>query len=388
MRECHYILASARIMPHSFRLIPDMTAFSFNPNDYQQLLDEKQQYLTELLAPFSPPPLECFPSPAEHYRMRAEFRIWHEGNTCNYVMYDKDKTKHIIHEFPVASAAINHAMRVLMETVNQNNILKRKLFQVEFLSTLTNELLITLVYHRPLDETWITEAKSLEKALDAHILGRSRKQKIILSQDFIDETLNVDGKPYHYRQPEGAFTQPNAQVNQKMLAWAKTQAAKCKNDLLELYCGIGNFTMVLANTFNKVLATEMNKRAVAAAQHNLQTNNIDNIAFARLSSEEITQAMRGDRIFKRLKDANINLEDYQFDTIFVDPPRAGLDEETLALTQQFKHIIYISCNPQTLAENLTVLGATHQIKAAALFDQFPYTHHCEAGVFLEKRSTD
>ena len=72
-------------------------------------------------------------------------------------------------------------------------------------------------------------------------------------------------------------------------------------------------------------------------------------------------------------------------TLFVDPPRAGLDAPTVALARGFDHILYISCNPQTLRDNVEALHATHRIAAAAAFDQFPYTHHLECGLLLQRR---
>ena len=102
-----------------------------------------------------------------------------------------------------------------------------------------------------------------------------------------------------------------------------------------------------------------------------------------MSAEEFTQAMQGVRDFNRLK--GIDLKAYNCETIFVDPPRSGLDEQTLKMVQQYPHILYISCNPETLCENLSVLSDTHAISRVALFDQFPYTHHMESGVLLTLR---
>lgn len=65
--------------------------------------------------------------------------------------------------------------------------------------------------------------------------------------------------------------------------------------------------------------------------------------------------------------------------------QAGLDQATAELMRRFDNVVYISCNPETLAENLRVVKDTHQIKAAALFDQFPFTHHTECGVYLERK---
>ena len=113
-----------------------------------------------------------------------------------------------------------------------------------------------------------------------------------------------------------------------------------------------------------------------------ELNNIENVEFARLSSEEFVQAFDEVRDFFRLK--NINLKTYNFQIVFVDPPRAGLDEKTIKLVQRFKYIIYISCNPETLARDLEVLTKTHHVKRFAIFDQFPYTKHIETGVILWK----
>jgi tRNA (uracil-5-)-methyltransferase len=93
--------------------------------------------------------------------------------------------------------------------------------------------------------------------------------------------------------------------------------------------------------------------------------------------------MKGERTFSRLE--GIELKDYNFTTVLVDPPRAGLDVESLKMIQDYDNIVYISCNPETLAQNLELLCETHEISAAALFDQFPFTHHVEAGVLLSRK---
>ena len=66
--------------------------------------------------------------------------------------------------------------------------------------------------------------------------------------------------------------------------------------------------------------------------------------------------------------------------------RAGLDDGTCALLARFPRIIYISCNPATLARDVEKLKTTHFIHRAAAFDQFPYTHHLEAGVYLVRKA--
>ena len=171
-----------------------------------------------------------------------------------------------------------------------------------------------------------------------------------------------------------------------MLEWACDCAQTPNGDLLELYCGNGNFTLPLSRRFRRVLATEVSKTSVQAAQWNISANGADNIRIARLSAEEFTEAFNGSREFRRLQEQQIDLAEYGFSTVFVDPPRAGVDDDTLKLLARFDRIIYISCNPETLRTNLDALLQTHTVERAALFDQFPFTGHIESGLLLHKKA--
>lgn len=352
---------------------------------YAAQLDDKRQRLIELLAPFDAPAPQVFESPREHYRLRTEFRLWREGDERHYAMFapgDKH-TPILLDSFPVASRRINELMPPLKAAWQASEALSFKLFQVEFLTTLAGDALITLAYHRPLDDSWRAEAEALSASLGASIVGRSRGQRLVIGRDYVEETLEVAGRSYRYRQPEGAFSQPNGEVCQKMLGWAYEALGERDDDLLELYCGNGNFTLPLATRVRRVLATEISKSSVNAALANLADNGIDNVALVRLSAEELTQALNEVRPFRRL--AGIDLKRYDFGTVFVDPPRAGMDRDTCELTRRFERILYISCNPETLAANIAQLHDTHRVTRSALFDQFPYTHHMESGVLLERR---
>lgn len=356
---------------------------------YLLQLDAKIARIRAQFAEFNPPELEVFQSPEQHFRMRAEFRIWHTDDDMFYAMFERSEDgiqKKVIRidDFPIADLSINTLMPQLLAALKEHKALSHKLFEVHFLSSLSGEMLVTLVYRQQLNEEWQKHAQALTERFQIKIIGRSRGQKIVLSDDFVVEELQVADRKFKYKQIESSFTQPNAQVCQKMLAWACQAAGENNKDLLELYCGNGNFTLPLSLRFNRVLATELAKSSVYAAQWNIEQNQIENIEVARLSAEEFTQAYNGERQFKRLQEAGIDIQSYNFDTVFVDPPRAGIDDETLKLLQRFNRIIYISCNPDTLHSNLQTLSKTHQVKQFALFDQFPYTHHVESGVLLEK----
>lgn len=274
-------------------------------------------------------------------------------------------------------------MPKLLEYLKDHDILRHKLFQVEFLTSTKGEALITLIYHKPLNEDWSLAARGAADWLQARIVGRSKGQKLVLTDDFIYESFDVQGKTYQYQQLEGSFTQPNGYVCKEMLNWAAQHSTNFGGDLLELYCGNGNFTLPLSRNFAKVLATEVAKSSIYSALHNCAINQITNIKFARLSAEDMVGALDKVRAYERLKD--VTLDDYEFSTVFVDPPRSGLDPATNAFVSRFDHIIYISCNPHTLKENMLQLQKTHRVVRMALFDQFPYTEHRECGVILSKR---
>lgn len=368
-----------------------------DPARYDQQLEAKRERIVRQFARFSPPPLEVLASPPSHYRQRCEFRIWHEGDDLFYAMFEMEgseedtaapKQKRVIRvdQYPVASRQINALMPRLREALLASSTLRHRLFQVEFLTTLTGEALVTLIYHRPLDAAWEAEARALQDQLGIFIIGRSRKQRLVLERDHVWERLDVDGRSFVYQQVENSFTQPNAEICRSMLAWAREVTSGSQDhDLVELYCGNGNFTIALAENFRRVLATEISRTSVASARENLVANGIENAVIGRMSAEEFAEALKGEKGGRRV--AEMELEAYDFATVLVDPPRAGLDDASCRQLSEYPRIVYISCSPDTLAQNLETLCRTHTITRFALFDQFPWTHHCECGVLLKRRAT-
>ncbi len=350
--------------------------------DYESQLSYK---VNDIKKEFNLENLDIFSSPPSHFRYRSEFRIYHD--------YEKQKLSYAMHTLShkglvqidncsIISKAIEKKMQALLDEIKDHAILKERLFGVEFLSSTLNEVLITLIYHKKIDHQWEDEAKKLAQKLHVDLIGRSRGIKIIVTKEYIDESLTILDEKYFFRLYDTGFTQPNPKVNEKMIGWVKNNISKQADDLLELYCGHGNFTIPLSKSFRKVLATEVSKRSIKSALENCTLNNIQNIDFIRLSSEELTQALEKKRTFNRLKD--VDLDDYNFSYIFVDPPRAGLDPKTLTFIQNYQNIIYISCNPITLKRDLEVLKNNFQVEKFAVFDQFAYTKHIECGVILKR----
>lgn len=376
-----------RLIKSPYYLRKRMRPDQIQIDQYQPQLAEKISRLDELMASLALPDAEIFESEASHYRMRAEFRIWHDGDDMYYAMFDSNdpRTPIRVDQFPVASLMINELMPALLEAVKTVPILRHKLFQVDFLTTQTGEALISMLYHKPIDDEWYAAAQELNESFPhCHFIGRSRKKKMILTRDFVMETLTVDGKKYHYQQVENSFTQPNAGINESMLSWALDVTQGESGDLLEMYCGNGNFSIPLARRFDRVVATEISKVSVNSAQLNIAINGMSNVQVVKMASEDVSAALNGQtELPKQLVQAG--MESLEPSVVLVDPPRAGLDADTVELIRKVDKILYISCNPETLKANLEALSDTHKVERYAVFDQFPYTHHIETGVYLVRK---
>jgi len=349
---------------------------------YEAQLKHKVAENAKRFKPFYDKPFDTFPSKSEHYRARAEFRIWHSGDTLSYAMTGIDKRPLCIDECPQVNEHIAKLMPELLDAISRYE-LGEKLFGCDFLSSSEGDMVVSFLYHRRLDDVWRQKAQKLAHELSIDLIGRSRKQKVVIGKDYVIEKLLVNGREFLYKHIENSFTQPNPSVNQKMIEWTIEGLRESEEDLLELYCGAGNFTIPFATKFRKVLATEISKSSIAAAKENMQLNDIHNIEFVRMGVEEFTQALDGVREFNRMK--HIDIDSYNFSTVFVDPPRAGMDEQSCRFVSRFENIIYISCNPETLLRDLEILSQTHEVEKMAVFDQFPYTHHLEMGAKLHRR---
>ncbi|MCT7615068.1 tRNA (uridine(54)-C5)-methyltransferase TrmA [Aliarcobacter butzleri] len=354
---------------------------------YEEQLNYKIQREKERFSNFTNIDFDIIKSNESNFRNRAEFRIWWEKGENNkeilsYAMNDFKKNILKINSCEMVSHHIKELMPKLIDELQNDLELSFKLFAVEFLGSSTKDMLVTLIYHKKLEESWIQKAKEIEKRLNIKIIGRSKKQRLVLTNDYINETLNISNQNFFFAYEENGFTQPNTNVNVQMIEWVLENTKNSSKDLCELYCGGGNFTIPLSTKFRKVLATEISKTSIKSALRNCSLNKIESISFIRMSAEDFVQALNKVRAFNRLKD--INLDDYEFDTIFMDPPRSGLDDTTRNLAKDFENIIYISCNPETLHRDLEELTKTHKIEKFALFDQFAFTNHIESGVILRK----
>jgi 23S rRNA (uracil1939-C5)-methyltransferase len=142
------------------------------------------------------------------------------------------------------------------------------------------------------------------------------------------------------------------------------------NTALDIYCGIGTITQLLAEKFKKVYGVEVVPEAVNDAKKSAEQNGADNAEFILAKAE--------DAIFD-FADKGITP-----DCVVVDPPRKGCDEKLLGALLKLKpeKIIYVSCNPATLARDLRILAQGYELRKFSVYDCFPQTAHVECAVLL------
>ncbi len=171
------------------------------------------------------------------------------------------------------------------------------------------------------------------------------------------------------------FLQVNAKVNEKMIAQAIEFLELSKEDaVLDLFCGLGNFTLPLAATGASVLGVEGEQSLVDRANHNAMLNNLPQARF--------------DCANLHLKDAEKALPAEGFNKLLIDPPRSGAELIVDAYVPILKPelIVYVSCNPATLARDAATLVSKHGyvLEKAGAIDMFPHTAHVESIAVFRK----
>jgi len=180
----------------------------------------------------------------------------------------------------------------------------------------------------------------------------------------VTENLNE----YEFDISAVSFFQKNTKVTEKLYSYIKSIINK-DSKVLDLYCGIGSIGIYIADKCKNIIGIEVINEAIEDAKLNAEINKINNIEFICKSIE------------------NMKSDYKDIDTIIVDPPRIGLDKRAInnILEINSNNIIYVSCNPVTLARDINLLKENYNINSIKLFDMFPNTYHVESVVLLERK---
>ena len=235
----------------------------------------------------------------------------------------------------------------------------------------TNEILVTLV----LNDNNLKKEKELIKFLtEKHtniksiVKNLGNKTEVIYGDGYIYDILG----DYKFKISPLSFYQVNP-IQTEILYNTAIESLDNKNDdiALDLYCGIGTIGIFASKYFKKLYGIEIVEQAIEDAKYNAKINGIENIEFFAGDVEKILPKI-------------IQRDNIKPNIVFVDPPRKGLDQKTIQVLKELEpsKIIYISCNPATLARDISLLEEKYELGKVQPVDMFPYTSHVECCALL------
>ena len=311
-----------------------------------------------------------------HYRNRTRVHVKQEPAFGLGYFRGNSHDLLAVESCPISSPLINRAIAAVWE-LGRAGSAPAALHGLQFFANHDDSKLLVEVYVRP--QTERRDAESFAKALMSS-LGAIEGVAIFAVSPVDDETrqlaplsaihneeslaigqnqLTYDAAGHHYRVSAGSFFQTNRFLVEELV---KVATGKAKGKAaLDLYAGVGLFTLALAETFDDVIAVEASPHAVADLRHNAPRN----VRPSRASTEE----------FLEKRGAGLEVE-----FVLIDPPRAGLNDKATAAVchTPAKQVTLVSCDPATLSRDLKLLlESGFTVEQAHLFDLFPQTAHME-----------
>ena len=198
------------------------------------------------------------------------------------------------------------------------------------------------------------------------------KEQVIFGKGYIEDVLC--GKTF--RISPKSFYQVNVVQTEKLYGKAIEYAGLTgKEVVLDAYCGTGTIGIIASDKAGQVIGVELNADAVKDARENAKRNGVKNIQFYQNDAGKFLVGMAE--------------QDAKVDVVLMDPPRSGSDEAFLSSVVKMspKKVVYVSCNPETLARDLKYLTKQgYKVEKACACDMFAFTNHCETVVLLEKKN--
>ncbi|APT76771.1 RNA methyltransferase [Marinitoga sp. 1137] len=246
----------------------------------------------------------------------------------------------------------------------------------------TNEILLNIAtssedFHSYV-EKWTEEVRKIE--LEGNIVSiyhtiTDAKSTVVRP----DEVRKLYGKDYFeekvldltFKIGPFSFLQTNTLGSEVLYSKVLEYLNKTAETGLDLYCGAGTITLLMAKTLKKVVGVEIIKEAVDAAWENAKNNNVENVEFYLGDAKDVVKEL-----------------DIKFDSIVVDPPRAGLHKNVIKflLDNKFENIVYVSCNPKNFVRDMIMLKELYEIENFVFVDMFPHTKHLESVALLKKKA--
>lgn len=185
-------------------------------------------------------------------------------------------------------------------------------------------------------------------------------EKVMTTKDYI--TSYIGNKKYIIKR--NSFFQVNYDISTRMYDKVKDVIVKEKSkNVLDLYCGTGTIGIYISDVVSKITGIEVVSDAIESANTNKKINNVENIEF----------------ILGKVEDKLDFISNNNIDTIIVDPPRSGLHKKVIPILEKIspKTIIYVSCDPITMARDIKLLSNNYELVEVTPYDMFPNTYHVE-----------
>ncbi len=293
------------------------------------------------------------------YRHRGQFKVSAAGAAGFY----REGTREVIpvEQCPIMAPGINGLLRKLAGI---------DLKGVKEISVASGDTIAVLVKGAMADET----AQSL---LDSGVSGIAFEDGDSLGKDYI--TLDLNGLKYSVT--PWSFFQSHWSLNRVVVETVVRELSPLENKrVLDLYAGAGNFSLPLSLQAREIVAVEENSFAVDDGRRNMMLNGVRNCTFVNVSVEKILGGRKKQQAEKLFGES-------RYDIIVLDPPRTGLTSECLRriVESGSERLVYISCNPATLARDVKKTGEKYEIESIRMVDFFPNTYHIEALVVLRRK---
>ncbi len=300
------------------------------------------------------------------YRNRIKIRLlYRKDGRLIPGYFAKGRHEHVaIDACWIAASPLNQVLTVLA-SLSLAAPFAERLYEVE-LQHLADDLVTLAVVSE--------DSGALRKKLKAALTAAGEKSiHVVIPEESDAARLLEEDRGLRYFTYAGQFQQVNLAGNRLLRSWVQNRLLNLGvKTVLDLYCGSGNLSLGLAAAGVKIWGLEVSGAAIACAQENLAANDVKGAMYVRGTADQLPE------LFPNLA----------VDAVIVDPPRKGMAEalpHVLALGAP--HIIYISCDPNTLARDLKLLAAEgYQIETCLGFDFFPQTYHVETAVALKKRA--
>ncbi|MBN1620999.1 MAG: 23S rRNA (uracil(1939)-C(5))-methyltransferase RlmD [Endomicrobiales bacterium] len=370
---------------------------SFLDTAYSEQLNKKESLLKDLIAPFCSQEInKILPSPQiYYYRNKMEFAFGPDKNEhLSLGLRKKGSFFNVvdIKNCLLLSQSGNHILQSVRDWAKDKNIApynsKKHQGILRYLvvreGKKTDNLLLNLITTSELKKELVLEVVEKIKfrfpLLTTFIWSRYDGKSDVAQAD-VSETLYGPGYiedligNVHFKISPFSFFQTNTLGTYQLYEIIKKlirESCPDAKSVLDLYCGTGGISLYIASVSKKVLGVESNKEAVNDAKENALKNNINNATFMCEKIENITSSL---------------IEKQETSIGIIDPPRSGLHPKALKyiLSLNLPFIIYVSCNPKVLANDLKSLIQTYTITYVQPIDLFPHTPHLETVLMLKKQ---